>query len=540
MKKIIAILFASVLVITSLVACSSAPKGEQVFTYALGGEPSYLDPSLAGDAVSNYVLKQIYEGLFSFDTDGNLVNELCKEYTISEDGLVYTFTLVDDGKWSDGKAITAEDFVFGMKRSMGYGPDSYYASYLYKYITGGDVVQAMLEKDGVVKYADMPEVGIKAIDEKTLEITLMKKVPYFVILMMQNTFLPIRSEWAQDNVSAWANDPAVATNGAFKIETINEKEEVVLVKNPNYRNASKVSLDKIVFKVMPDQEAQLAAFQAEEIDYASNVPSSVIKSYAGKPELFRINPYVINYFVTLQASGKTHKALADVRVRKALSKAINRDDLLKIMDAGDTRYALYGFVPVGIAGVDGDFRLEQDAKLKLSDTDVEGAKALLAEAGYASGLKFTYYYNKNQMHDDVAQAIQAMWKEIGVDVTLKTGEIRAFFDDRTAGKYELARHANSADYLDPYIYLEMYQSNNDPAKIVNDPKYDQMLADANAENDPAKRLEMLHAAENYFVNEMAYVIPLFGYANPLLKKAGITGLATSPDGAVVMRYIKLP
>lgn len=541
MKKLLTVLFVVAMALGALVGCgSNEPKGEQVFVYGASGEIKYLDPSFADDAISNNVLKQVYEGLFSFKPDGSLQNELCASYTISDDGLVYTFKLID-ANWSDGQPITAQHFVDGIKHAIGYGPDSYYSAFIYKYVTGGDKVLATMTKTGAgVKVADLPEIGVKALDDKTLEITLVKKTPFFLQLMMQNVFLPIRAEFAQDNSSAWAADPKVPTNGAFKLESFNEKEEVVLVKNPNYRNASKVSLDKIIFKVMPDQEAQLSAFQAGELTFASGVPSSVIKAYDGKPEFFVIDPYVINYFVTLQASGATNKALADVRVRKALSMAINRDDLLKVLDSGSTKYALYGFVPKGIAGIEGDFREEQDKVLRLSDTNVEEAKKLLAEAGYGNGLKLTYYYNKNQLHDDVAQAIQAQWKAIGVDVELKTGEIRTFFSERTKGKYEMARHANSADYLDPYVYLEMYESANDPANIVHDAKYDAMLTAANAEGDVKKRMQMLHEAENYFVNEMAYVIPLFGYASPELCKAGVKGIASSPDGAKVLRYVTLP
>ncbi len=545
MKKLLLILLVALLALTG---CSSSTNEdpdapvEKVFTYALGGEPTYLDPAIAGDAVTNKVVSQMYEGLFGVNESGELVNELAESYTVSEDGLVYTFKLID-ANWSDGQPITAHDFVYGIKRAVGYGPtDAYYSSFITKNVEGGKEASALLSESVNVAIADLPEMGVVAIDDKTLEITIQKDTPYFVSLLTQGTFFPMREDYAVEAESAWANEVGTPVTGAFMVESISDKEEIVLVPNPNYRLADEVTLDKIVFKIMPDADAQLNAFKAGEIDFAELVPSSAIHTYDGTDEFFTIDPYVINYFVTINTGDKAPEALKDVNVRKALNYAVDRESLLAVLDAGSTQYALHGIVPKGIPGATGDFRTEADDVALLSEYNKEEAIRLLTEAGYTTEnpLEISYYYNDSTMHRDVAQVLQAQFKEVGVDLELKTGEIRVFFDDRTNSDYELARHANSADYLDPMIYLEMYlRSSQGTTPAVNDPVYDQMVADANLEKDPVKRMEMLHAAEEYFVAEQAYIIPLFGYTNPMLISTNVSNLGSSPDGALDMRFVEI-
>lgn len=543
MKKGLKLLAVLVILATMLTACGggnggSGDTGEKVFTVAIGAEPRLPDPHYADDAVSNYVAAQMYEGLFSFTEDGNVQKELCDDYTVSDDGLVYTFTLID-AQWSDGEPITADQFVYGMKRALNYGvEDSYYSSKIKDYVKNAYLI------DTGTPIADMDDLGVRAIDEKTLEITLERPCAYFLQLLVQKTYYPIREEFVELGSSNWAANPDVPVTGAFKLESINTKEQVTLVKNDNYRNADEVELDKVIYLIMTDQQAQLSAFKTGEIDFAMNVPPEVVQTYDGTAEFFKIDPYVINYFVTINASGAGtgNEALTDVNVRRALALAVDRNTILTILDGGSLQYPLYGFVPKGIPGVDGDFRTEADAEGHLLDTDVEEAKRLLAEAGYSTDnpLKLTYKTNSSQMHNDVAQALQAMWKEIGVEVELVTPELRVFFDERTDGDFDLARHANSADYMDPMIYLSMYHTGSQKAKVVDDAAYDAMLDAANAELDLTKRMEMLHDAEEYFVKDMVYVIPLFGYSNPLLLKEGISGIETGPDGAVQFRFVRLP
>lgn len=521
----------------SMVACGTSDTTEEVkevtFTYAVGGEPDVLDPAVGTDAVTSAITNQTYYPLFSIGSDGSMVNEACESYEVSEDGLTYTFHLIDNNYWSDGVKVTAGDYVYGMKRAVGMGAaDSYYSYFITDFVLNAkDYGTAMAD------VADMTDIGIVATDDSTIVITLAKPCSYFVSLMSAGVFYPLRAEFATEHSSDWALDATVPTNGAFQTTKIDSAEEYVMVKNTYFAHADEVSIDTLVAKVMPDMDAQLLAFQNGEIDMATSVNSDVTSIYAGKDELV-ITDSVINYYVMMNAYSTENAALQDVNVRKALQMAINRDDIITALDAGSVYYPLYGYVPNGFSGLDGDFRAEQDASNILCTYDVEAAKALLAEAGYdeSNPLTLTYYYNSSTTHDTVAQVLQQQWAAIGVVVTLKTGEIRTFFDDRTNGLFELARGAMSADYMDVSTYLDMAASWNQAGVSWGDETYDNMILASQSETDPAARLQILHDAETYLVQTQAYTIPLFGYSSVYLVKAGTAGTEYNPQGSYSLWY----
>ncbi len=517
----------------SVVACTAKPAVENTFTYAVGGEPDVLDPAVGSDSVTSAITNQIYFPLFSIGEDGALVNEAVKSFEVSEDGLTYTFKLIEDNFWSDGVKVKAGDYVYGMKRAVGMGAaDSYYSYFITDY-----VLNAKTYGTSMANVADMKDIGISAPDDSTIVITLVKPVIYFVNLMTAGVFFPLRAEFATEHSSDWALDPTVPTNGAFQTTKIDSAEEFIMVKNEFFTYADKVSIDTLIAKVMSDQDAQLLAFQNGEIDMATSVNSDITQIYKDKPELL-VTASVINYYVLLNAYAAAQPALSDIRVRKALQLAINRDDIVTALDAGEVYYPLFGYVPNGFSGLTGDFRAEQDASNILVKFNINEAKALLAEAGYdaAHKLAFTYYYNQSATHDTVAQVLQQQWAAIGVDVTLKTGEIRTFFDERSNGLFELARGAMSADYMDVSTFLDMATSWNQAGVSWGDQTYDDMILATQAETDPKVRLQMLHDAETYLVQTKAYTIPLFGYSSVYLVKDGTAGTLYNPQGSYTFWY----
>ena len=538
MKKLCLFAVSALMMATALTGCGSdskdSSKPKTAMTVAIGGDVKDLDPAKASDSISNNVLVEMYEGLFEYDKNGNLKNQLCDSYTVSDDGLVYTFKL-KDAKWSDGKAITAGDFEYGIKRSATYGADAYYGHFIYDSVVGAyDLFKAN------ASVADASNMGVKALDDKTLEIRLTARTPYFLNVLTSGVFYPAREDYAKEKESTWANKKGYPTNGPFVLDYYSAKDKVVLKKNKNYRQAKKVNLKELTFKVMSDQQAQLSAFKTGEVDLATSVPSDVATEDAYKNTLFTIDPFVINYFVTVNATG-SNEVLHDVRVRKALMKSVDRKSILKVLNGGKLQYELFGFIPKGIPDTKGDFRTNADKEDKYAAEDLEEAKKLLKEAGYdtKNPLKLTYKYNANQMHTDVAQVLKENWKKIGVEVELQTNETQAFFDARDNGDFELARHAMSADYMDPTAYLDMYKSIAQKTAVVNDADYDALLAQANEEADPAKRMEILHAAEKLLVADQAYVIPLFGYSDPMLLQEGISGIESNPAGHYVLAFVKV-
>ena len=545
LKKLLVALLAMMMTF-SLVACGgegdnggNAGGIKDTFTYALGGEPDYLDPCIASDSVASYIMNQTYFPLFSIGADGSTVNQACVNYTVdAETRTVYTFELTKDNTWSDGQPVTADHYVYGMLRSLGMGSgDSYYSYFIRNYVKnaykyGADATTA--------KIADMTDVGIKALDDYTIEITLEKPCDYFVGLMTAGVFYALRPDFAPELDYTWAAN-LHPTNGPFKYEEIDNATQIVMVKNEYFFDAENIKTNKLVAKVMADPDAQLMAFQQGGIDFATNVDSSVTKLYAGQPELV-ISDSVINYYLMMNAY-RSVEPLKDVNIRKAIQLGIDRSAIVTALDAGEVYYELYGYVPKGFAGVDGDFRTEQDTENQLIKTDKEAAKALMEAAGYNANntLKLEYYYNQAAMHDTVAEVLKAQLADIYIDLTLRTGELRTFFNDRDQeGNFQLARGAMSADYMDVTTFLEMANSKNLYGKPTwGDAHYDQLLAEADALTG-TERMEKLHEAETYLVQEMSYTCPLFGYKQIALAAAGTTGATSSPQGNYTFWYVTTP
>ena len=507
------------------------------FTYAIGGEPEQLDPAVGSDSVTSYILNQTYYPLFTIAEDGSLRNEACEDYEVSEDGLTYTFHLIENNYWSDGEQVTAHDYVYGMKRSIGMGAaDSYYSYFLADY-----VLNAKAHNENMSDVADMGDVGIVATDDFTIEITLESPCPYFVNLMTAGVFYPLREEFSPEHDSSWANDPTVPTNGAYQTTKIDSADEIIMVKNEYFAHADDVVTQTLVAKVMSDPDAQLVAFQTGEIDFATNVNNQVTTVYKGQPELL-ISDSVMNYYIMLNAYSEETPALQDVRVRRAIQLGIDRTELVTALDADEVYYELYGYVPKGFDGVNGDFREEADEENQLVYTDKDEARSLMEAAGYSEDnhLQLTYYTNQAAEHSTVAQVIQAQLADIYIDVTLKTGEIRTFFDDRENGLFDMARGAMSADYMDVSTFLDMAASWTQYGHVTwGDETYDQMITESRETSDNTQRLELLHDAETYLVEEMAYTVPLFGYKQICLGQQGVSGYVSSPQGNHVFWYVQV-
>lgn len=500
---------------------------EHSFTFGISSEPDYLDPAICMNSNTSAVLGQLYYPLFRYDQNGNVQNLACESYTVSEDGLTYTFKLAAGNTWSDGKPVTAADYEFGMKRSIGYGPDSAYAYLLYSNVKGGAEAN-----ENMMDVADMTDVAIHALDDSTLEITLAAPCPYFTGLLSNVVAFPLRSDFAVEHESTWANDPAVPTNGPFKLEAVRDKEEVVMVKNEHYIHADEVQTTTLTAKIISDPQAQLSAFQTGEIDLALSVPADVAVNYANDPALLNLD-VVSNTFLWMNCTGETNPALANANVRRALALAIDREQLITFIGS-NTRYPLYGYVPKGMADADGgDFRSNADAKERYAGYDLEQAKSLMESAGYSESnrMSLTISYISSNTNTDICVCLQSMWRDIYVDVELSAAEQKAYAQARKAGQYEVATGSTSADYLDPFYYLERWVSYNQGYKQVNDPTYDAMIEDANAQTDPAARMAKLHEAERYLVAENAYTIPLMGSSQLGLMNPNVSGLKFDPTNS---------
>ena len=543
MKKILASTAALAMVATTLTGCGgsgdiTAESGKTNLTVAVGGDFALPDPAIVDDSITSNVLAQCYDGLYKLDKDGNVIANLAEDLpTISEDGLTYTIKLKDGLTWSDGTPLTAEDFVWSWKRAM--TTEGYYTNFMYGYIAGttgedGDPYTNMEDLDA--------NMGVRAVDDTTIEITLKMAAPYFTSMLTNTVFYPVKqdevgsdpssSEWAQN---ASADDPIV-TNGAFEITGVNIKDAITLSKSENYSDADNVQLETIEFKVMGDLDSQTQAFISGEVDFATAVNVEQINNDEQlQGHVYAVDPFVCNYFVLVNAGkendGSTDglAALKDVEIRQAISMAIGRTTARNAYGYGDDySYDLYALIPSGIPDAEGNDFYEQGGHL--IEDDVEAAKAIMESKGYSEDnmLTLTYKYNNLATHKAVAEAMQASLREIYIDLQLSGSEKEAFFNDRDAGNFELARHAMTADYLDPMCYLSMYVGSTTRGNTVDDPEFEQMVNEANLLSGQ-ERMEKLHEAEAYLV-EQGYVIPLFGYTEPFLKVKNLTGITSSPEG----------
>lgn len=543
MKKILASTAALAMVATTLTGCGgsgdiTAESGKTNLTVAVGGDFALPDPAIVDDSITSNVLAQCYDGLYKLDKDGNVIANLAEDLpTISEDGLTYTIKLKDGLTWSDGTPLTAEDFVWSWKRAM--TTEGYYTNFMYGYIAGttgedGDPYTNMEDLDA--------NMGVRAVDDTTIEITLKMAAPYFTSMLTNTVFYPVKqdevgsdpssSEWAQN---ASADDPIV-TNGAFEITGVNIKDAITLSKSENYSDADNVKLETIEFKVMGDLDSQTQAFISGEVDFATAVNVEQINNDEQlQGHVYAVDPFVCNYFVLVNAGkendGSTDglAALKDVEIRRAISMAIGRTTARNAYGYGDDySYDLYALIPSGIPDAEGNDFYEQGGHL--IEDDVEAAKAIMESKGYSEDnmLTLTYKYNNLATHKAVAEAMQASLREIYIDLQLSGSEKEAFFNDRDAGNFELARHAMTADYLDPMCYLSMYVGSTTSGNTVDDPKFEQMVNEANLLSGQ-ERMEKLHEAEAYLI-EQGYIIPLFGYTEPFLKVKNLTGITSSPEG----------
>ncbi len=550
MKKLLASTAALAMVATTLAGCGgngdiTAESGKTNLTVAVGGDFALPDPAIVDDSITANVLAQCYDGLYKLDKDGNVVANLATDLPeISEDGTVYTIKIKDGLTWSDGTPLTAEDFVWSWMRAM--TTQGYYTNFMYNYIAG---TTHMVEKDGKqveMPYTDMADLeknmGVKAVDDTTIQITLKMSAPYFTSMLTNTVFYPVnknevgsdvsKSEWVKN---ASADDPIV-TNGAFEITGVNIKDAITLAKSDNYADKDNVKLENIEFKVMSDLDSQTQAFISGEVDFATAVNvEQVNKDEQLQGHVYKIDPFVCNYYVLVNA-GKENKettdglkALKDPEIRKAISMAIGRDAARNAYGYGDDySYDLYALIPSGIPDAEGNDFYETGGKL-ITD-DVKAAKEIMESKGYSADnmLKIEYKYNNLATHKAVAEAMQNSLKEIYVDLQLNGYEKEAFFGDRDAGNFELARHAMTADYLDPMCYLSMYVGASTSGNTVDDATFEQMVNEAN-QLSGQERMDKMHEAEKYLV-EQGYVIPLFGYTEPFLKVKNLTGITSSPEG----------
>ena len=490
----------------------SSTGGDQVLRLNNFEEPGSLHPQKAQGTHDSWVLEHIFEGLTKKDVTGKVIPGMAEKWEISADGLSYTFHL-RNAKWSNGDTITAQDFEYAWKFGLDPNTASDYSYQLY-YLKGGEKYNTADPKkvsaDELKKLADA--VGVKAVDAKTLQVTLEKPAAYFLELMSFYTYYPINKK-VQESNPTWFNEASsYVSNGAFKLTEWKHKEGLVISKNDGYYDKSKIKLKEIHFAVISDENTAWQMYQNGELDQTYPLPQDVTaKLTAEKNPEFVVGDDLSTYFYRFNT---TKKPFTNVKVRKALAMAIDRQSLVKNVAQGGQRPA-YGITPPGIPDVKGDFALNTGAMYK---EDLTEAKKLLAEGLKEEGmdkLSFTLTYNTNEGHKKIAEAIQEMWrKNLGIDVKLENVEFQVKIDREHKLDYAMTRAGWIGDYIDPMTFLDMWtteSTQNDTG--WKNPEYDKLIHEAQNSMDQELRMKNMRAAEKILMEQMP-IMPIYFYTHP--------------------------
>ncbi|MGL5439885.1 MAG: peptide ABC transporter substrate-binding protein [Filifactoraceae bacterium] len=532
-KRLMALSIAAVMGITLLSGCGAkgagdAGTGEQVITHNLSAATQTIDPALNEAVDGSQVLRTVFEGLTTTDENEKPQPGIAESWTVSEDGLTYTFKL-RDAKWSDGQPVTAEDFAYSWKRVVDPKTAAGYAYQMYSIKNAKAITEGGMDKE---------QLGIKVIDEKTLEVILEAPTPYFLELTAFPCYYPVRKDMVEKDPEGWAlNADTYISNGPFKVTKIASNDVIEVVKNPEYYDVDKIKIDKINYVMIVDSSTAFAAFQNGEIDYTEQPPvEQIVKMMEEKDPNFGIYPYIGTYYYCFNMNDEIMK---NFNVRKALSLAIDRESIVKnVTKAGQTP-ATQGFVPPGVKDSTGKNFADsvKDTGIKAT-ADIEGAKAALAEAGYPDGKglpALEILYNTNDGHKAIAEAIQEMWKKnLGIEVTLRNEEWAVFQESRKQGNYQVARHGWIGDYTDPMTFLELMTSTagTNDAKY-NNPKYDELIAASKLQSG-ADRDKTLLEAEKLIDSEMP-ITPIYYYVNAVMVRPTIKGAFKSSLGPMVYK-----
>lgn len=536
MRKFLALVLAALM----MLSCASFAIAEEegnVIRYAMGTEPN-LDPHWNAGSTGAMLQETIREGLYRV-TETGIELAGAESVSVNADATVWTFALRKDAKWNDGEPVTAEHYVWSMQRLVDPAISTTYMRDYGQFLLNGTAIS-----DGTM---EVSELGVKAIDDYTLEISLANPCTFFDTILTYSTFYPMRSEFVtEDGIGDWAWEVENSvTNGAMNMVYCDETQEIVLEKNPTYWDAANVATDKIVIKLVDDSNTTLALLETGEVDVIDSFPSEEVErlSAAG---LYHSSPKLATNFLLLNCQDTETNMLKDSRVRKALSLAIDREFLCNVLLLG-TKTPSVGYVGNGFPGstADQDFRTEGGIMIQPDfEANVAEAQALLAEAGYPNGEGMPVitctFSNTSADYVTIFEYLQATWEEnLGLTIQLEPMENSAMTEMRDAGKFDITPQGWGADYMDASNMLSIFVTGN----LINGGKYnseeyDSKYAQSLQTVDQAERMALLHRCEELLILEDAAIIPLY-HANAvaLYNEENLENVKIAANGKIMLTEI---
>ncbi len=478
-----------------------ALASDQTFTYRVGDESPSIDPGLVEDVDGAAVVRDLFEGLYNQDAAGNLVPGVALSHEVSDDGLIYTFTLRDNAMWSNGDTVTAGDFVYAWQRAASPALASPYSWYieLMSIENGAAVIAGDMEPSAL---------GVTAIDDTTLEVRLSQPLPYFPQMLTHGTTFPVHQATVEEFGNDWVLPENMVSNGAYVLTEFVPQERLVRERNPMYWDNDNTIIERVVKLVVPDENVALTRYLAGELDL-TDVPAGQFPRLSEQyPDQAVSVPMACSYYYMFNLRDGASPEIQDPNVRKALSLAIDRDIIVNNVLAGGQK-AAYTFTHWATAGFETpDIPMATMTQAERNAMAVE----LLTEAGYGSDnpLSIDLVYNTNDSHRSVAIAISQMWKQtLGVDTTLANQEWQTFLEARSNGDFEVARGGWCADYNEASTFLDLMQSESgyNDSKYVN-PEVDALLAEAKTSANPQANYDRVEE----FIAQDTPIIPIYHYA----------------------------
>ncbi len=492
------------------VAAGDTLAADQTFTYTSIDEVTSLDPQIVEDVEGSSIVRDLFEGLLNQDADGNLVPGVATSYDVSDDKMTYTFHLRDNAKWSDGKPVTAGDFVYAWRRLVDPATASPYS--WFGQLMAIEGVDAVMAGD-----AAPDTLGVKALDDTTLEVKLSAPLPYFAQMVTSASTFP-SPQWAVEEFGDnWTAPENIVSNGAYVLTEHVSGERIVRERNPMYWNDGETIINKVVYLIIGDENTALTRYLAGELDRTA-VPSGqyprLKQEYPNQAASF---PKLCSYYYTFNMTDSGPEAFRDVRVRQALSYALDRSVITdKVLQGGQIQ--AYTFTPGATAG----FNVPDVPYAGMTqDERNAAAQALMADAGYGADnpLSFTLLYNTSDSHKKIAIAASQLWKQnLGVSVELANEEWKTFLTDRSSQNFDLARAGWCGDYNEASTFLDLLTTTSG----YNDGKFsnaevDALMAEAKTLADPSANYTRV---EEILAEEMP-IIPIYHYTDVYMTNANL-------------------
>lgn len=514
-----------------VLSLAGAAMAQVVFHRGNDGDPETLDAHKTSTVSEAHLLRDLSEGLVIHHINGRVVPGVAESWTLAPDGKTYTFKLRANAKWSNGDPVKAGDFVYSLRRITNPETGAKYANMLYPILNAEKI-----NKKG--EGARLEDLGVKALDDHTLEIALERPTPYFLELLTHQTGLPVHPPSVEKFGKDFVKPENWVSNGAYALKEFVPNSHIKMEKNRHFHDAANVQIDTILYYPNPDLAAAARRFQAGELHMTTDIPADQVKQLREKfGDQVKVAPYLGTYFLIINSS---KKPFDDVRVRRALSLVIDREFIAEDIWGG-TMLPAYGVIPPNI----GNYGERAEADFKgTSPLDREDeAKKLLAAAGYGPGtpLRVQLRYNTTDNNRRTVIAIAEQWKALGIETSFINTDGKTHFALlRDGGDFDIARYGWIGDYSDPQNFLFLFLSDNRGfnAGKYNNPKFDALLQQAANELDIAKRAAILREADSILTVDVPW-IPVLYYSSKNLVSPKLVGFQQNLRGALPSRFMSL-